>query len=419
MNSISFPKQHDTRYEWKAVSLLAIGMGLISLDRWIIATLFPFMAKDLSLSYASLGNLVGVFGIAWGFASILMGRLSDHVGWRKVLIISTAGFSLLSSFSGLAGGIASLLLIRVVMGASEGAYMPASMAATNAASLESRRGLNQGLLLSTFALFGLGFAPIIVTQLMRVLPSWRYVFFLSALPGLLVAAGLYLVIRDHPKPAQPAHDSSVAQPVQGRWIEVFRSRNVVLSVLGILCAMACIFVLGAMIPSYIIDYLHLSPTQMGWIVSAVGFGGFLGEFSVSGVSDHIGRRAAAQIAFVCSAIAMYAFTRVGANPALLFVTLFVISFFSLGLLALFTGPVPTEGAPVGLIASSVGLVSGMGEIFGGGIAPAIAGHIAQHYGIRSTLYFALGGIIAGFFVSLFLKESAPRHLARKSRAGTQ
>src|SRR6266853_1350286 len=40
----------DTSYEWKAVTLLGLGFGLVGLDRWIIAPLFPFMMKDLHLS---------------------------------------------------------------------------------------------------------------------------------------------------------------------------------------------------------------------------------------------------------------------------------------------------------------------------------------------------------------------------------
>ena len=38
-----------------------------------------------------------------------------------------------------------------------------------------------------------------------------------------------------------------------------------------------------------------------------------------------------------------------------------------------TGPIATESAPVGLISSAIGIVVAAGEIFGGGIAPAIAG----------------------------------------------
>lgn len=35
----------DTRYEWKAVVLLAIGFGLVGIDRFMIMPLFPVPAR--------------------------------------------------------------------------------------------------------------------------------------------------------------------------------------------------------------------------------------------------------------------------------------------------------------------------------------------------------------------------------------
>lgn len=37
------------RYERNAVILLALGFGLVGLDRWIISPLFPAMMADLDL----------------------------------------------------------------------------------------------------------------------------------------------------------------------------------------------------------------------------------------------------------------------------------------------------------------------------------------------------------------------------------
>jgi hypothetical protein len=47
--------QWDTAYEWKAVALLGLGFGLVGLDRWIIAPLFPFIAADLGLPEGEIG----------------------------------------------------------------------------------------------------------------------------------------------------------------------------------------------------------------------------------------------------------------------------------------------------------------------------------------------------------------------------
>jgi len=401
-------EEHDSVYEIKTLVLLGLGFGLVGLDRWMVAPLFPHMLRDLNLDFQQLGSLIGILSVAWGVWAMAMGPVSDRIGRKKILVVSMVAFSLLSSLSGLASGFASLMLIRAVMGVAEGAFTPASVAATGEASLPSRRGLNQGLQLSMFSLVGLGFAPILVTQLLRIVPSWHWVFMISAVPGLIVALLIARTLRDRPQSERRGVASAPGQP---RWTALFGSRNVWLGTLAILCAMTGIFVVSAMVPTYLVEVLHLDTQQMGFVVSAIGFGGFIGSFGVAGISDFIGRRAAAVIAFVGAAVLLYLFARTGANPFALFALLFGVSVFALGLLGLISGPIATEAAPAGLIGSSIGFVSGAGEIFGGGLAPAVAGFVAQHFGLPSTLTFALCGLVAGAVVSLFLAETAPRRRA--------
>ena len=395
----------DTAYEWKAVTLLGLGFGLVGLDRWIIAPLFPFMMKDLGLTYQDLGNLIGVLGLCWGVFAAVMGGVSDKIGRRKVLIPAILGFSVLSGLSGFAMGMTSLVMIRAIMGVMEGSYCPTSFAATHEASKPARRGFNLGIQQCTFALFGLGFGPIIATQLLTVVPSWRWVFFVVAVPGLILGGLMFRVLREAPAPQR--HDAAPPHP----WAAVFRSRNIALSMGALLCAMTGVFVLGAMVPNYLIDYLHLTPAQMGFVTSAIGFGGFFGQFGLPGVSDFLGRKPVAIGGFLCAALMLLVFIGIGANPATLFAALFGVSFFCLGLIALLTGPIATESAPAGLVSSAIGIVVGSGEIFGGGVAPSIAGFIAQHYGIQNVLCLALVGVVLGVLVCLGLRETAPRKIA--------
>jgi predicted MFS family arabinose efflux permease len=401
----------DTSYEWKAVTLLGLGFGLVGLDRWIIAPLFPSMMKDLGLGYQQLGNLIGILGLAWGFFAIVMGGLSDRIGHRKVLIPAIVLFSLLSGVSGLATGFMSLILIRGMMGLTEGSFCPTSFAATAEASEPKRRGLNQGLQQSTFALFGLGFAPIIATQLLQVVPSWRYVFMVVAIPGLILAALMAMVLRE-----LPHITNKTERPGGHKWSKIFHSRNILVSMFALFCAMCGVFVLSAMMPNYLIDYLKLDTSQMGFVTSALGFGGFIGQFALPGLSDHLGRRVVAIGGFLATAALIRVFIAIGPNPALLFAVLFVISLCCLGLVALLTGPIATESAPVGLVSSAIGIVVGAGEIFGGGVAPSLAGYIAQNYGIQNILYLALAGVMAGVVVCFFLKETAPRRIPQEAAA---
>ena len=393
----------DTAYEWKVVTLLGLGFGLVGLDRWIIAPLFPVMMKDLGLGYQQLGNIIGILGLAWGAFAILMGGLSDKIGHRRVLIPAIVLFSLLSGLSGLATGFLSLILIRAVMGLTEGSFCPTSFAATAEASAPQRRGFNLGLQQSTFALFGLGLAPIIATQLLRVVPSWRYVFMVVAIPGFILAIFMFFVLRD------PHHITSREPKAPGpKWSKIFHQRNIVVAMFGLFCAMTCVFVLSGLMPNYLTDYLHLSTEQMGVVTSARGFGGFVGQFALPGLSDVLGRKIVAILGFAATAVMLRAFIAVGPNPAMLFALLFMVSLFCLGLVSLLTGPIAAESAPVGLVSSAVGVVVGAGEIFGGGVAPSLAGFIAEHYGIQNILYLALTGATAGVLVCLFLNETAPR-----------
>jgi MFS family permease len=298
------------------------------------------------------------------------------------------------------------MLIRGIMGIAEGAFTPASVAATSEASLASRRGFNLGFQMSMFSLLGLGVAPILATQLLRVMPSWHWVFMVSAVPGLILAALYAKILRDRPRTATVRANSINRATVQ--WRSIFANRNVVVAIAAMLCAMSGIFVIGAMVPTYLIAVLHLNAQSMGFVASALGIGGFIGSFSLSGISDYVGRKAAAIGAFAVAAVLLFMFARTGADPVKLFALLFGISMCSIGLLSLLCGPIATEAAPSGLVASTIGLISGIGEIFGGGVAPVIAGYVAQNFGLPHVFDFALGGLVLGIFVVLMLVETAPR-----------
>ena len=404
-------KSWDTAYEWKAVALLTVAFGLVGLDRWILPPLFPAMMKDLRLNYQDLGNLVGGLGIAWGLSAICLGSLSDRFGRKKVLVPAVVLFSIGSAFTGFAGGMMGLLMIRILMGMAEGAVAPTGVATVVEASHPKRRGMTNGMFQCAFALFGLAIAPILATQLLKV-TTWPFVFMLVGIPGLIVAVLIGLIIREPATVNRSAAERQAAPRASLR--EVFRHRNVPLGMLGLLCAMTGIFVISAIMPNYLVDFLKLSPQQMGFVTSAIGFGGFLGQFGVPTLSDALGRKPVALMAFAVAAVFLWVFIHTGVNLPVLFGLLFVASLFNFGALALIAGPLAAEAAPLGLISSVAGLIIGAGEVFGGGVAPVIAGRIAQGYGIQYTLYFALAGQLLGILVCLFLQETAPRKAARSA-----
>jgi len=401
-------RSRDTRYEWQAITLLALGWGMVGLDRWIITPLFPAIVADLHLTYQDVGNAVGALAIVWGVFALLMGRLADRIGRKKVIIPALVIFSVTSALTGFVGGAMSLVLIRAFMGAAEGAYAPASTAAASEATEPHRRGLAQGILFAAFPLFGLGFGPIIATQLLTVVPSWRWVFYVAAIPGIIIAVLLWRVLRE---PVRPLYS---AQPIP--WSQVLRTRNVVLATLGMICGMSCVFVLGAMMPNYLVDYLHLTQMQMGFLMSALGFGGALGNFAGPALSDHIGRRGAVVVGAITAAAGVVVLMRLGPEIGSLYTTLFLVAVACFSVVAVMAGPVPTEALGAAVASSAIGIVTGAAEIFGGGIAPILSGAVADRFGIQYVPYIGLIGLCLAVPIGLLLKETAPRAMTRMGTA---
>lgn len=397
-------------YELRAVPLLALTFGLVALSRWILPPLFSAgMGKELGLGPAHLGLLVGAIGLCWGFSALFFGGISDLVGRRRVLVPTVVAFSVLSVFTGLASGLILLVLIRGVMGVAEGLVAPTGMAGVIDASPPKRRGVNTGIFQCASALMGLALAPILATQLIGVL-DWRMVFILVGLPGLVVAVLLALVLRE---PQAPVVEAQAEAPAKFNWLKVFKQPNIALAMAGLFCAMAAIFVLSAMAPGYLIQSLRLTPAQMGIVISAVGFGGAAGQFLVPAISDVTGRRLASAVAFAFSAACLFGFLQTGANIPLLFGLLFFAAAGTAGVLAVIAGPLAAESAPAGMIAATTGMIIGAGEIFGGGVAPAVAGFLAEAYGPQAPLYLALGALLVGTPVAACFRETAPQRAARR------
>lgn len=406
--NINFESKWDTVYEWKAVLLLSLGFGLVGIDRFMIMPLFPVMMKDLNLDYQDLGHITGALAVAWGFAAMLTGNLSDRIGHRKVLIPAMIAFSLLAGLSGLATGVGSLIVIRALMGGAEGASSPAGIIATLEASKPTRHGRNIGIQQVALPLFGLGLTPILVTQLLKYLP-WHMIFAVVTIPGLIVAFLLWKVLRDT-KPAAAAAHTVVHDTSEHKWTHVFRYRNIPLNMIGMLCWLTCLTVLTALLPNYLIDYLRLDMQQMGYVLSAIGFGGALGTLLMPALSDRIGRKPVMIVSVIGAAIFLTALSRTGANPTMLFTYLMLTLLFIFSLITLTVGPLSAESVPAKLMSTAAGLVVGVGEVFGGGIAPAIAGYVAKHFGIQYIMYLGMVALVAGFVVAVCLKETAPARL---------
>jgi MFS family permease len=396
----------DPSYEWKVVTLMSLGMGLVGVDRFLIVPLMPVLVKELHLDYQDLGDITGALALAWGASALFAGNLADKIGFRAVIIPATILFSMLAGVTGLAIGVGSLIAIRVAMGLAEGAFVPASIIATIDAAKPSRHGFNVGIQQAMPALLGLGLTPLAVTLLLRIM-GWRWIFLLVAIPGLIVAGLSAKVLRKPPARALDTH-ATVHDAKPHLWHHALRYHNVPLAVLAMLCWLSCNIVIAALFPSYLVDHLGLDMPQMGLVLSSLGFGGAIGSLTLPLLSDRVGRKPVMLLCVVGALAALMALASIGPDVPALFGLMMLVSGFVLSLMVLTIGPVSAEAVPADLMSTASGLVVGVGEVFGGGIAPSLAGFGAKHFGIGCALDLPILALGCGLVAVAFLKETAPR-----------
>ena len=383
---------------------MALGFGLVGIDRYLISTMYPLIARDLHLGYSDIGTITGALAIAWAFAALLMGNLSDRIGRRLVLTGALVVFALLIGASGLATGLMGLVVVRLMMGFADGAYTPSSITATVEASPAERHGRNVGIQQMTLTLFGLGFAPLAVAGLLHFI-NWRLIFSVFAIPGFILAWLTWRIIPGAKTIAIKEKRNSFDD-----WKAVLSYPNIRVMALGMLCWLTCLVTTSAFIPSFLMDHLHLNFGSMGVVMSAIGIGAGAGTLTLPWLSDKIGRKPVMLLSTVGACCMLLVLNNLGPNPVLLFGALFMVHFFNNALITLTVGPLCSETVPVNLMATASGMVIAVGELFGGGVATVIAGQVAERFGIGRILYLPVLALAIGFLLCTRIKETLPAYV---------
>ena len=392
----------DIRYEKRMVFVLALLFGVVGLDRLVVVYLFPVLIPALGLSNLQAGAIASMLALSWALSSWGLGNLSDMIGRKKVLIFSSAFFSLMTCFTGIAKSFGEMLIIRGLLGVGEGGVFSSSVAAISDFSRPEKKGINLGIHQLFFPLLGIGLGSIIATQMSGYM-SWHWIFSILGVPGFAIT---FWLIRSM-KSTHLIYHTSHKLDKNSVW-QVFRYRNIWLATIIGSLFQSGLFVFSTFITLYLMQIKTLSLPTAGFIVSGWGFGGFIGMISGPAVSDYIGRRRVLVLCATAYGILMLAFVLYIQTPIAMFTILFIAGIFGFSLAPLFLPIIPAESVPSNMIGAAVGMPTAISELVGGVLMPIIAGGIADYIGRRGPILIVGGVSLACAVVGLLLKETAPR-----------
>ena len=403
-------------YENGLLLMMSMTNAVVVFDRFSINYLAPAIVAEFHLNNTQVGLLSSGVSVAVATAGLFLARLADSSGRRKrILILTLVAFSLISGLSGFATSFLTLLGARILLGIPDGPIPPVAQSVVAIEASEHRRGLNMGVMQNLgSSIVGIGIGSIAFTQVAQAF-GWRAAFFMSCIPGLLLA----LCIGRYMRPLRPERQikSALAAGERGGatgTLSLLKSRNVVLCV--ILCGIysAWLLVLGAFTPLYLVQVDGLAPTSMGFVIGLTGIAHALAGVGVPAISDRIGRKNAMTLMlFFCTVTPLVLLFVHGSAP-LIAACLFVA--------AIGTGASPlisivsAESVSERHVATTIALCIASGELFGGIVAPTLAGRAADRFGLAAPFWICLGCAILCGFVSLLLKETSTRESRMAARA---
>ncbi|WP_404711056.1 MFS transporter [Sphingomonas sp. MMS24-J13] len=391
-------------YEIGLLILLTFANGVVGLDRLTASFLSPYIVADLKLTNTQLGLLGASLSLAIAVSAFLLGRVADRTGKRKTILVAcTIVFSVGSALGGFASGFLFLFLARFALGLAEGPMVPVGQAMMADASAPARRGLNMGLMQMVGAfLLGAMIGPILATHIADAY-GWRAAFFLSGVPGLLLALGLALYVRDTPKPA--AREDRL--PLLATIATLLRIRNMRIAIALAAVYSAWVMVQNVFLPVYLTQAKGLSSTTMGWVLGMCGLAGMAGGILLPGLSDRIGRRPVCAITCFASIGTPIALLLIPAGSAVPLALAILIGWIPIGIAPLYCAVIPSESVPPAMVTSAIGLAMGTDELLGGVVAPFAAGNAADAFGLAAPLWLCLGFAIIAGLLALMLEETAP------------
>lgn len=197
-------RRNDARvpatYRWVILGVLWLTLLVSYFDRVAIAAALPFMAVDLGLTPSVMGLVSGALLLSYTLVQVPAGYLADRFGQRRIIAAAILWWTVFSVLTGaVTESVLALLAVRFLMGAGEGFHPPPPWRILANWFAPGRRALPLALMLTALTL-GPALAPSIALPIVSGW-GWRWVFFVTAVPGLVTVMLVVRYLRDGPEHA--------------------------------------------------------------------------------------------------------------------------------------------------------------------------------------------------------------------------
>jgi MFS family permease len=297
----------NLRYAWYVVFALTAVYMLSYMDRVILSLLVAPMKRDLGISDTQYGVLTGLaFAMFYTLLGLPLGRLADTRSRRNLIAVGVVLWSCFTSLSSVARSYGTLFLARMGVGVGEASLSPAAYSliadyfpkerlavAISVYYMGVFLGSSMSMFLTGSIIDHLAHTPVVVVPLLGAMASWRIVFLIVGIPGVLFALLAYTVrepqrrdvIRNAAGARVSLSYSETAAEIRKRWQSLLG-----ISVGSIFQAIPA-YALLSWTPTYFQRVHGWTPGQSGRVLATLLLAaGCTGMFAGGWFSDHWQKR---------------------------------------------------------------------------------------------------------------------------------
>ncbi len=413
----STPTAVSGRYAWYVLGLLFFVYVLNFLDRILIVSLFTSLKNEFSFSTFQV-TLLGstAFVLFYTVLGLPFGLLADRVHRVRMIVIGLALWSIASGCSGFATNFAQLFACRLLVGVGEATLGPAALSILSDYFLPRQRATVQAIYSSAIA-FGSGMAFFLGTAIDEAY-GWRWAFFLVGFPGVLVAALVWLTLREPTRGILEKAVTDLKKVLRPDWKTVFRMPVILYHNAGYAFYAIAANSLSMVVPLYLIETRAIPKTTVSyWLTLFILIGGLGGTILGGRIADVFKKRRrggrllfTALLTVLC--VPLWLLLLFVEAPAVLYPVYFLLVSTSL----VWLGPAAADVHDIvgpDLRGIGIGLYFFVVNIIGYGIGQPLIGYLSDTFkasGVPNYFSFALLVSPVALFISgLLLWRAAVLH----------
>jgi MFS family permease len=393
-------------YRWYMLAILLLIYIFGAVDRSVVSVIAEPLRHEFHLSDAQIGALGGMaYSITFGLFVLPMGWLIDRVSRRNLLSISVVIWSLLTACGAVATSFMQLILARMGVGAAEATASPASFSLiTDIFPLRQR---NTAVSIYYAGAPGGQLVIFLLGGWLLMHFDWRAVFLVAAIPGLILAALLFLTCKEPVRGAQdmPAAENKPAEaklpPPSLKQIAslLFLSPSLRNALLGNMIVAGVGSTLIIWLTSFLVRIHELPVSQAAiWVGLGYGLPMTIGSLIVGPLADRYSKGETvrlARIPFVASIAGLGAGITMALSPSLNMALIWLILFSFLA--GLYTGPsysLVLSLAQANIRGSTMATAKMLVILIGSGIFPVVTGAISDAVGGDDSIRPAILATVA-------------------------